>query len=179
MSLYPTPTRLALLREIDAENVTDGAEDDETYLIDPDPPYDSRKVTARVDEMQRAGWCDLDDRRPYLWVLTQPGRDVLAGTPAPAALPPGSRFGLGDRVAFHVYPGSRVAAVNAGGFRGEVIGAHEGYLLKVLADDGRICYATPDVVVPDVAPHCVGDRPIVCVCCSHPPVQLALWSVRT
>ena len=75
MSLYPTKTRLALLQA-----VADGKAHVETS-----PPYDSYaagmgKVTARCEEMYRAGWIEQGGEfgafvRNYR--LTNLGREVL------------------------------------------------------------------------------------------------------
>lgn len=72
--LYPTKTRLALLRDVDAGNVLDGITDDHVWLVDnPEPP---RKVCARMREMEAAGW--VEQGEPF-WRLTDAGREVLGG----------------------------------------------------------------------------------------------------
>lgn len=83
---YPTPTRLALLRDIEAENIVFDAVDGGWFWVDPDVPHDVRKVTARVEEAVNAGWVETDyetgDPRATP-VLTDVGRALL--TPAGAA----------------------------------------------------------------------------------------------
>lgn len=74
--LYPTPTRLVLLREVDAGNVIDGINDDHAYLLD--EPGEPRKVCARIAEAERAGWVFYDDANPPYWQLTVLGRSILA-----------------------------------------------------------------------------------------------------
>lgn len=70
MSLYPTKTRLALLRAVAERNVIrDGQHD-----LDRSAEY--RIVDARMGEMNRAGWVQLVDGS---WSLTDTGRTVLAG----------------------------------------------------------------------------------------------------
>jgi hypothetical protein len=72
--LFPTPTRLALLRDVDAGRVQMYT-DRHTYL-------DAWGVLdARISEARAAGWVELDEptlahRRP--WRLTDAGRAVLA-----------------------------------------------------------------------------------------------------
>lgn len=86
-SLHPTPTRLALLQAVDDGEVW------EHYPMLPDPSYstwkpsDSRlssRVTARIEELRRAGWVSLLRRSegahwkaPRQWDLTDAGRSVL------------------------------------------------------------------------------------------------------
>lgn len=79
--LYPTKTRLRLLRAVQSGDVLDGS-----VLIDDDalgnawlcePGEERRKVTARVIELEEAGWIVLDE--PYVhWTLTAEGARVLA-----------------------------------------------------------------------------------------------------
>lgn len=81
--LYPTKTRLALLREVAAHNVCDGSlHSDDRHeghaLLVPemhDEPI--RRVTAAIAEMQAAGWVELVDEDPAIWRLTAAGRAVL------------------------------------------------------------------------------------------------------
>jgi hypothetical protein len=73
VALYPTPTRLELLRAVAAGAVLDGITNDDAWLIDLDPP--ATKVTARMAEMDAAGWVHLDG--PPVWALTDAGRTVL------------------------------------------------------------------------------------------------------
>jgi hypothetical protein len=84
-ALYPTKTRLALLRHVQAGKV---------YEIAPFPheSYDAthglRKVTGRVGELWRARWITRADpgqqRRSIRWKLTPAGEEVLAAHPNPA-----------------------------------------------------------------------------------------------
>jgi hypothetical protein len=72
--LYPTPTRLALLREVAAERITRSL----------GSSYDRHgfSVTARMIEMRQAGWVvlvDLSGDFQYVWKLTDAGRAVLDG----------------------------------------------------------------------------------------------------
>lgn len=79
MSLYPTKTRLALLAAVDAADVIEGLTEDtdgDTWLL-AQPPYEHRRVTARVLEAQGAGWVTLHDDG-VTWRLTDLGRQVLA-----------------------------------------------------------------------------------------------------
>ena len=80
MDLYPTKTRLVLLQDVGAGRVMSDvlAESDVIWLY-PDAPVSWRdpvKVTARIREMERAGWV-----REELgtWVLTDVGWKVLEG----------------------------------------------------------------------------------------------------
>lgn len=79
--LYPTRTRLALLREVrDGRVHIDLTADDETFLWFPYAPtqwQDRTVVTARVQEQLNAGWLQLDEDRWEL-DLTNEGRAVLA-----------------------------------------------------------------------------------------------------
>ena len=75
MSLYPTKTRLALLQAVADGQVT----------AEKSPPYDSYmdrggKVTARCEQLYRAGWIVLGQYRTFtrLWELTAQGRQILA-----------------------------------------------------------------------------------------------------
>jgi len=81
--LYPTKTRLALLRAVEAGDVWAGTRDDSTQIdmfwVDPQPPHDSVKVTARIDEFHRAGWLSDEDLKPS---LSDAGRAVLEEAPA-------------------------------------------------------------------------------------------------
>lgn len=80
--LFPTPTRLRLLAQIDNGQVlTDITRDDDQDVIwlFPDAPtswWDRRKVTAQVRELEAAGW--VEEFMPGgTWRLTDAGRDVL------------------------------------------------------------------------------------------------------
>lgn len=71
MSLYPTPTRIALLDQILRGHVFRDAVGESYIAAD-------RKVTAAIAEMHRAGWVELDDSRPvHYWRLTTTGRAAL------------------------------------------------------------------------------------------------------
>lgn len=77
--LFPTPTRLALLRDIDAGHVlVDTTVEKFTVVLFPDAPtswQDRQTVTARVIELEVAGWAEL---APWHgWQLTDAGRAVL------------------------------------------------------------------------------------------------------
>lgn len=80
--LYPTPTRLRLLAEIvNGQVLTDITRDDDQDVIwlFPDAPtswQDRVKVTARVRELEAAGWVEEFILGPT-WQPTSAGRDVL------------------------------------------------------------------------------------------------------
>jgi hypothetical protein len=81
--LYPTPTRLALLRAVVAGEIWqnsngESVETDSDVLGVSDPV---RRVTAAVHEQQRAGWIELVELKygAKQWQLTDEGRAVLAG----------------------------------------------------------------------------------------------------
>lgn len=80
--LYPTPTRLRLLTEIaNGQVLTDitREDDQDVILLFPDAPtswQDRVKVTARVRELERAGWAEEFLLGPT-WSLTDAGREVL------------------------------------------------------------------------------------------------------
>ncbi len=83
MSLYPTPTRLRLLAEVEAGEVwqkPDGHSEltDRHYFGVSDPVC---IVTARIAELERAGWVELVElaHGSRQWLLTDAGRAVLAG----------------------------------------------------------------------------------------------------
>lgn len=71
IELYPTPSRLALLRDIDAGHVwsTAGA----AYS---GASGRTRRVNTAVQEMRQAGWVEALYGQ---WKLTDAGRTVLAG----------------------------------------------------------------------------------------------------
>lgn len=74
--LYPTPTRLALLRDVAAGNVLDGVTpetDGHTWLVV--APFVPLKVCARIQEMDAAGWVERGE--PF-WRITEAGTVVLA-----------------------------------------------------------------------------------------------------
>jgi hypothetical protein len=75
--LYPTKTRLALLRAVLAENVVDGPDEHgQIHAWEIDPPYAPRKVNSRINELKAAGWV-AEHRNTYR--LTPAGRRVLDG----------------------------------------------------------------------------------------------------
>lgn len=86
MSLYPTKTRLALLQA-----VADGAVERDGLGLDLWDDIDRQprtiRVTARITELEYAGWVRLTtalrsrsgERLPQLWELTTTGRDILHG----------------------------------------------------------------------------------------------------
>lgn len=80
--LYPTKTRLALLKDIAYGRVlTDISRDDDqdVILLFPNAPseWNSRvRVTVRVRELEQAGWAEEFILGPT-WSLTEAGRDVL------------------------------------------------------------------------------------------------------
>jgi hypothetical protein len=86
--LYPTKTRLALLRDVAGEHIT------RNYFADGerDTDGDGDKVTARIAEAEKAGWVHLDDKvwttinvfdggwwTLRYWRLTDAGRALLDG----------------------------------------------------------------------------------------------------
>ena len=78
-ALYPTKTRLALLRAVDQADVIEGITDDtdgDTWMLFP-PPDEPRRVTARVMEALGAGWVTLH-ADGVTWRLTDTGRQILA-----------------------------------------------------------------------------------------------------
>lgn len=80
--LYPTPTRLALLRAVDAADVIEGLTEDtdgDTWLL-AQSPYGHRRVTARILDAQGAGWVTLH-ADGVTWRLTDTGRAVLDAHP--------------------------------------------------------------------------------------------------
>jgi hypothetical protein len=73
--LHPTKTRLALLRAVAAGKAH----------VETSPPYDSYaagmgKVTARCEQMYRAGWIEQGEPGTFVrnYRLTDAGRAVLA-----------------------------------------------------------------------------------------------------
>jgi len=81
VSLYPTKTRLALLRQVANSQVATGDDGHEVFAW-PDAPtswQDRVKVTARMDELVRAGWVTTDeaDGPGVWWLLTDDGRKIL------------------------------------------------------------------------------------------------------
>lgn len=80
MSLYPTKTRLRLLLDIANSQVgTDIRADHDRIILWPDAPtswQDQVVVTARVRELEHAGWVTLDQAEVW-WLVTDAGREVL------------------------------------------------------------------------------------------------------
>jgi hypothetical protein len=73
-TLFPTPVRLALLRDVAAGNVTHNHSNDDAYLTRPgEQPY---KVTARIAEVEAADWVVLP-RLGETWTITPAGRHEL------------------------------------------------------------------------------------------------------
>jgi len=74
MSLYPTPTRLALLADVAYGEITRDGDGDS---------WNARhyKMTSRIEELEQAGWVELasatSDMLP-VWRLTDAGTGVLA-----------------------------------------------------------------------------------------------------
>ena len=76
MNLYPTPTRLALLRDVGAQRIVRQPSGDSTH--------EWAKVTGRMAELEHAGWVrlvDLSGDGTLCWLLTDAGRRVLGGAP--------------------------------------------------------------------------------------------------
>lgn len=79
--LYPTKSRLALLEAIAQGHVYDLHDDERDTITTFDTTgaedgIPARRVTARVDEMVRAGWVCIG-RDDVTWELTDAGRAVL------------------------------------------------------------------------------------------------------
>lgn len=77
--LYPTPTRLRLLDQIaNSQVATDITEDGDVIWLWPDAPtswQDRVKVTARVRELETAGWAEQS--HGMWWIPTDTGYAVL------------------------------------------------------------------------------------------------------
>lgn len=74
MSLYPTKTRLRLLAAVADRQVFRDVMGDDYISGD-------RKVSARIAEVEQAGWVQLGERDRWgirYWRLTDAGRAVLA-----------------------------------------------------------------------------------------------------
>ena len=72
MSLYPTPTRLALLRDVGAQRIVRQPSGASTH--------EWATVTGRMADLERAGWVhlvDLSGDGTLCWLLTDAGRRVL------------------------------------------------------------------------------------------------------
>lgn len=82
--LYPTKTRLDLLREVLADNVIDGdislnpLHHGHHVLVDPTVGRPHRRVCARIRELESAGWVELPDGTG-IWQMTAAGYAVLDG----------------------------------------------------------------------------------------------------
>jgi hypothetical protein len=81
MDLYPTPTRVNLLRDVDEGRVfTDVTAEHDRVVLVPNAPTEwqtQRLVTVRMAEVERAGWVEEYDAA--MWRLTDKGREILAG----------------------------------------------------------------------------------------------------
>lgn len=82
--LYPTKTRLALLRQVaNSQVITDispEADDQDVIWLFPDAPTSWQwrtRVTARIREMEHAGWVTEGDHIGATWYPTDTGYDVL------------------------------------------------------------------------------------------------------
>lgn len=78
--LYPTKTRLALLRAVALGRVLDLPDEDRNRLesfdtSDAEDGEPARRVTARVTELARAGWIACPNG--VTWGLTRAGRQIL------------------------------------------------------------------------------------------------------
>jgi hypothetical protein len=75
-ALHPTPTRMGLLKDVDAGLVQRVGEED---WLDFGTPT-QRKVTARIGEMRQAGWVVLVHltREKHVYRVAPGGRLVLA-----------------------------------------------------------------------------------------------------
>lgn len=74
MNLFPTPTRLALLRDIRAGRVLGLADGTAVLTVDGTPRF----VTERVREMHRAAWLMPPARPGAAWDVAEGGLAVLA-----------------------------------------------------------------------------------------------------
>mgnify|MGYP002624149274 CR=1 FL=1 len=80
--LYPTPTRLALLRDVDAGRVADDTRGDAWLTVG----RSVARVTARVAALAAAGWIERPDQGA-VWQLTPAGRAVLDAADASRGRP--------------------------------------------------------------------------------------------
>jgi hypothetical protein len=71
MSLYPTPTRVALLMDV-ADGLVINSDTNGPVLRE---NGQARRVTGRVNELIRAGWVEFMDGQ---YQLTAAGQDILA-----------------------------------------------------------------------------------------------------
>lgn len=77
-NLYPTQTRLALLRDVDQGIVWRDDRDGQAYLGSGTGGRKASKVTAAVDELLAAGWIEKRLSTSAVYRLTTAGRAVLA-----------------------------------------------------------------------------------------------------
>lgn len=79
--LYPTPTRIQLLRDVANSQVfTDLTADYTRIVLAPNAPAEwqtQQTVTKRVEELEKAGW--IEEINNVDWHLTDKGREILAG----------------------------------------------------------------------------------------------------
>lgn len=74
--LFLTPTRRALLEAVHEGRVIDSVvDDDHTWLVE--AGYPNRKVDARAEEAERAGWVELAAESVPFWRLTDAGRAAM------------------------------------------------------------------------------------------------------
>lgn len=86
MSLHPTPTRIALLRDVAAGHVYTSGDDGEIYN---DARGDHRKVSARLIELFRPRWVKPVPREDAVqgWAVADDGQAVLDIADAARAIP--------------------------------------------------------------------------------------------
>jgi hypothetical protein len=88
--LYPTPTRLKLLRQVaNRQVIVDLTLDDGGWRVvlfpyAPTQYQDQVTVTHRIDELERAGWVKLLEPAEVDYVLTDEGWQILATYGGPA-----------------------------------------------------------------------------------------------
>lgn len=96
MSLYPTKTRVQLLRDVDAglvmNDIRNQVIDGRVVLIAPKDGFE-QTVTARIAELEKAGWAE-EDEDGINWRLTAAGLAVAypASERAPAIDTPARFF---------------------------------------------------------------------------------------
>jgi len=78
VSRHPTPTRLALLRDVAAGNVILAGGRKPAATLQAANRQAARRVDIPIGEMERAGWIERPDRTAA-WRLTDAGREVLGG----------------------------------------------------------------------------------------------------
>jgi hypothetical protein len=74
--LYPTPTRIQLLRDLETECVVEN--EDGTWLLSQTNAFPPVKVSAEIRKFHSAGWVELLPNVER-WVLTDAGREILRG----------------------------------------------------------------------------------------------------